>query len=215
MASRNGRGRPPHPDILTPAEWQVLDYVRHGMTNRAIANRRGTSLDATKFHVANILDKLDIGDKRQLRHWRGRSADSPASRPINEGGLMEGTKLDSIGQVALPISDVGRAVSFYRDRLGMTHLFTSADRSLFLCGETRLFLNAGDDGKVGSSSVVYFNVSDIQATYADLVASSVRFESAPHVVSKRPDGSEEWMAFFVDPDDNLLALMSQVRPGGA
>ncbi|MGE3697155.1 MAG: LuxR C-terminal-related transcriptional regulator, partial [Dehalococcoidia bacterium] len=48
-----GRGRPRHPDVLTPAEWRVVNAVRHGMSNRVIAERRGISLDAVKFHVAN------------------------------------------------------------------------------------------------------------------------------------------------------------------
>jgi len=59
----NRRGRPPHPDILTPAEWEVLDMLRHGGTNRQIARRRRTSLDATKFHIANLLVKLDLPDR--------------------------------------------------------------------------------------------------------------------------------------------------------
>jgi DNA-binding NarL/FixJ family response regulator len=49
------RGRPRHPDLLTPAEWRVVDAVRHGMGTRQIARRRGVSPDAVKFHVANAL----------------------------------------------------------------------------------------------------------------------------------------------------------------
>ena len=52
------RGRPPHDDVLTPAEWRVAEFVRHGLTNPAIAARMGTSTDAIKFHVANVLVKL-------------------------------------------------------------------------------------------------------------------------------------------------------------
>ena len=44
MSSRRGRGRPPHPDLLTPAEWAVLDLVRHGMRRAEIARRRGTGV---------------------------------------------------------------------------------------------------------------------------------------------------------------------------
>ena len=52
--STRPRGRPPHPDVLTPAEWAVLDLVRHGLTQREIAERRGVSRDAIKYHVENI-----------------------------------------------------------------------------------------------------------------------------------------------------------------
>ncbi|MCC6734624.1 MAG: response regulator transcription factor [Bauldia sp.] len=71
------RGRPPHPDVLTPAEWHVLNLVRHGLSNRRIAELRETSLDATKFHVASILSKLDADDRAALRGWTGMHTDSP------------------------------------------------------------------------------------------------------------------------------------------
>jgi DNA-binding NarL/FixJ family response regulator len=53
--TRNGPGRPPHEDVLTPAEWKVAESVRHGLTNRRIAERLGVSPDAVKFHVGNAL----------------------------------------------------------------------------------------------------------------------------------------------------------------
>ena len=40
----NSRGR--HDDLLTPAEWKVTEQVRHGMTNRRIAEPMGVSPDA-------------------------------------------------------------------------------------------------------------------------------------------------------------------------
>jgi DNA-binding NarL/FixJ family response regulator len=65
------RGRPKHPDVLTPAEWRVVNAVRHGMSNHEIATRRGVSVDAVKFHVENALAKLDLKLRRELRHWQG------------------------------------------------------------------------------------------------------------------------------------------------
>ena len=59
------RGRPPHDDVLTPAEWRVVEGVRHGMTNPEIARRQGVSLDAVKYHVANAL-QTDTSI-----HWHG------------------------------------------------------------------------------------------------------------------------------------------------
>ena len=70
MSSRRGRGRPRHPDLLTPAEWAVLDLVRHGMRRAEIARRRGTGVNAVKYHLANIGGKLGVG-ARELRHWPG------------------------------------------------------------------------------------------------------------------------------------------------
>src|SRR6185437_16844826 len=67
----SGPGRPPHDDVLTPAEWKVAEQVRHGLTNRRIAERMGVSLDAIKFHVSNALSKLGFSSREQLRRWDG------------------------------------------------------------------------------------------------------------------------------------------------
>ena len=61
------RGRPRWADVLTPAEWRVVDAVRHGMTNPLIAQRQGVSVDAVKFHVSNALAKLGLASRRDLR----------------------------------------------------------------------------------------------------------------------------------------------------
>ena len=59
-------------------------------------------------------------------------------------------------------------------------------------------------------SVIYFKVPDIQQTHAALSERGAAFEGAPHLIARMPD-HELWMAFFRDPDRNLLALMSEVR----
>jgi len=38
----------------------------------------------------------------------------------------------------------------------------------------------------------------------------VPFDDAPHLIARMPD-HELWMAFFRDPDRNLLALMEERR----
>jgi DNA-binding NarL/FixJ family response regulator len=60
MVSRRPRGRPPHPDVLTPAEWRVLGWIRHGLSRRAVADRLQISENAVKYHVANISTKLGV-----------------------------------------------------------------------------------------------------------------------------------------------------------
>ena len=49
----------------------MVDAVRHGMRNREIAQRRGVSVDAVKFHVANAVRKLGLTRRAELRSWRG------------------------------------------------------------------------------------------------------------------------------------------------
>ena len=65
-----GRGRPPHPDLLTPAEQRVLDELRKGGTNVEIAVRLGLSPETVKTHIARMLAKLGLDDRRGLAAWR-------------------------------------------------------------------------------------------------------------------------------------------------
>jgi catechol 2,3-dioxygenase-like lactoylglutathione lyase family enzyme len=122
--------------------------------------------------------------------------------------------LGPIGQIARHVSDVEKAEAWYRDVLGLPHLYTfpSSVGSLafFDCGGTRLFLSR--EGKADAEqSVLYFRVPDIQAAHEQLTARGVVFVDPPHMIFRHPDGTEEWMAFFRDLDGGTLALMSQVK----
>ena len=68
--TQRGRGRPPHPGILTPAERRVLEELRRGGTNAEIAVRLGVTLDAVKFHISNMLGKLGLDNRHELAAWR-------------------------------------------------------------------------------------------------------------------------------------------------
>ncbi len=68
--TQRGRGRPPHPGILTPAEQRVLAELRRGGTNAEIAVRLGVTLDTVKFHISNMLGKLGLENRRELAAWR-------------------------------------------------------------------------------------------------------------------------------------------------
>jgi methylmalonyl-CoA/ethylmalonyl-CoA epimerase len=119
--------------------------------------------------------------------------------------------LGQIGQIAVPVSDIDQAIAFYRDTLGMRFLFQAPPGlGFFDCAGVRLMLDAPAKANAGTSSVIYYKVPDLQAAYETLSARGVLFEAKPHLVAKMPD-HELWMAFFRDPDKNLLALMSEVR----
>ena len=122
--------------------------------------------------------------------------------------------LGPIGQIALTVTDIGRSVTFYRDSLGMRFLFQVPSLAFVDCGGIRLMLSLPEKAAEGSSSVIYFKVADIQQAFQTLTSRGVVFEGEPHLIAKMPD-HELWMAFFHDPDRNLLALMSEVRPQAA
>ena len=121
--------------------------------------------------------------------------------------------LQAIGQIAVPVRDVDRAVAFYRDTLGMRFLFKAPPGlGFFDCGGIRLMLDAPAGAQPDRhGSVIYYKVADLEAAYSTLSARGVAFEAKPHLIARMPD-HELWMAFFRDPDENLLALMCEVRP---
>lgn len=202
------RGRPPHPDVLTPAEWRVVEAVRHGLGNTDIARRLGVSVDAVKFHVANALDKLGLARRADLRAWGGIVRDSALHQ--REVPMQASTSLGPIGQVARSVRDIEAARRWYGEVLGLPHLYSFGNLAFFDCGGVRLFLSEGDGAD--AASIIYFRVGDIHATQRTLEARGIAFHGAPHLIHRHADGTEEWMTFFKDPEDRPLALMAQVAP---
>lgn len=206
--ARRGRGRPPHDDVLTPAEWRIAHAIKHGMTNRAIAELRGISLDAVKFHVANIVAKLGMSDRKELRQWfRAPKGSALSRRPID---VNTAVTFGQIGQIARTVKDIQTAQHWYGKVLGLPHLYTFDRLAFFDCGGTRLMLTQKDEVSP-SESILYWRVENIVATYEGLKARGVEFLGAPHMIHRHTDGTEEWMAFFKDPEGRPLALMSQVK----
>ena len=118
--------------------------------------------------------------------------------------------LDRIGQISIAVHDLDRAVAFYRDVLKMPFLFQAPPGMAFFdCGGVRLMLTLPDGGDDHHTSNVYYRVDDIGGMAAALAERGVEFVRQPHLVAKLPD-HELWMAFFRDPDGNLLALMSEI-----
>lgn len=208
----NRRGRPPHDDVLTPAEWRTLNAVRHGLTNRQIAERRGISVDAVKFHVANAIAKLGVGNRQALKQWVG----SHKGSPLASGGqdMTDNAHFINVGQISRSVADTKAAEVWYRDVLGLDHLYTFGDLAFFDCGGTRLMLSQAE-GKPGDESILYLRVPDMTAAHKRLVGKGVEFINAPHMIHQHADGSEEWMAFFNDPEGRPLALMAVTAANAA
>ena len=208
------RGRPPHDDVLTPAEWAIVDAVRHGLSNARIAVRRGVSRDAVKYHVRNAIAKLGLRGRADLQRWAGMPKNSAAYRRATNREIAMTTpelRLGPIGQISRTVRDIDEACAWYGKVLGLKHLYTFGKLAFFDLGGTRLYLSA-EGAEAGAESVLYLRVDDIGAAYNELTARGVEFKGAPHLIFRHADGLEEWMAFFKDPEGRLLALMSQVPP---
>jgi len=213
MAGRRGRGRPPHPDVLTPAEWQVLNWVRHGVNRAEIARRRGTGVDAVKYHLANITGKLGLSGSAQLRDWPGYPASSALATKKKGATMRTELKLGPVAQVSLNVRDMARTEAFYGTTLGLRHIFTFGDLGFFDCDGMRLYLHAKNAEAWTPGSILYFLVDDIEAAHEALGARGVKFTGAPHLIyTDDTTGVEEWMAFFEDGEGNTLAITSRVQP---
>ena len=117
-----------------------------------------------------------------------------------------------IGQVAITVSDVGSAVAYYRDVLGLSFLFSPGPNLAFLSdGSIRIMLSTPQgSGAVGSNSILYFQVTNIEATYDAIIARGSASERRPQLAAKMPD-HDLWIGFLRDPDGNLVGLLEERR----
>ena len=121
---------------------------------------------------------------------------------------MPGIQPARIAQIAIVVRDLDRAKSFYRDQLGLTHLFDAPPGlSFFQCGEVRLMLTPPEGPETAGISIIYYEVEDIEAARRSLEAEGTPFESAPHFIAKLGD-KDLWLAICRDPDGNMVGLMS-------
>jgi methylmalonyl-CoA/ethylmalonyl-CoA epimerase len=122
--------------------------------------------------------------------------------------------IDGLHQVALTTRDINRSSRFYRETLGLKQIAVLA---FFDVDGVRLSMMQNLTAEP-SSSVIYFRVADIDAAVAVLKQRAVDLEQEPELVFRDSQGQfgeageEEWMAFFRDPDGNLLALTCRKRP---
>ena len=121
-------------------------------------------------------------------------------------------KLDQIGQIAINAKDVARATAFYKDVLGLSFLFGAGPNlSFFDCGGVRLMITRAEKPEFDHpASIVYYKVTDIEASYAELGAKGVKFEDTPHLVAPMLD-HDLWMTGFMDSEGNYLVLMCEKK----
>ena len=119
---------------------------------------------------------------------------------------MTGISISRIGQIAVNVKDLDRAVVFYRDTLGLTLQREAKGMAFFECGGQRLMLALPSKPQFDHpSSILYFEIDDVPGAYANLSEQGVHFEAPPFVVH-RTETTELWMAFFRDTENNVHAL---------
>jgi methylmalonyl-CoA/ethylmalonyl-CoA epimerase len=121
-----------------------------------------------------------------------------------------------IGQIAIAVADLDRAVAWYADVLGLALLFRAPPGLAFFdCGGVPLLLSAPEPpGSELRTSVVYYQVEDIHAAHAALRSRGAELVDEPHLIARLPD-HDLWMSFCRDSEGNLLGLMSEIRAPAA
>lgn len=177
------------------------------------AARLRTTDNAVKFDLANIRIKLGVRRLDDVRRFDGVAVDSALAngrRPMTTEGPRTADRLD---QVSLLCRDVERSTRFYVDVLGLPHLGTYGDLVFFDMGGVRLYLHRKQDEDWRPGSGLYFLTEDVHRRKDELERAGVTFTTAPHLIHRdEATGEETWMAFFEDPDGNVLALTSRVTP---
>jgi len=118
-------------------------------------------------------------------------------------------KLERIGVVMLGVTDVARAVEFYRDKLGMTVQHQNAEFAFLNGGGVTLALAlplAKNSPQMVGATEIVFSVEDVRAAYEALRARGVEFIIEPRVVNP-----PMWAANFTDPDGHRLSIFGPER----
>jgi len=126
---------------------------------------------------------------------------------------MANIGITAIGQISIIAHDLPRATAFYRDVLGLPLLFTAGNMAFFDCGGVRLMLGPASSPELDHpSSILYFNVPDINAAHRRLVEMGLKIEAPPRLIAPMKT-YDLWMVGFHDSEGNIMQLMSEVpRP---
>jgi methylmalonyl-CoA/ethylmalonyl-CoA epimerase len=120
-------------------------------------------------------------------------------------------EITSIGQIAIVVHDLPKAVEFYRDKLGLRFLYEFPGLAFFDCGGVRIMLSFPENAEFDHpASILYYKVADINQAWRVLEARGVKLEHEPHVIARMPD-HDLWICAIRDPENNLVELMSEVK----
>ncbi|HEX8621076.1 MAG TPA: VOC family protein [Allosphingosinicella sp.] len=112
-----------------------------------------------------------------------------------------------LAQVAIAVEDLDRARAFYRDTLGLPHLFDAPPGlAFFRCGETRLMLSRPEGAETAGNSILYYGVADVAAAYEEIRGKGVAFDEPPRRIAE-VDGKPIHLAICRDSEGNLLGLI--------
>jgi len=120
-------------------------------------------------------------------------------------------KLEKVGFIMLGVRDLGRAVAFYRDKLGLTVTSQFEGFAFLDGGGVTLALSeplakASESEHFAGVAEVVFSVDDVTAAHQSLRERGVTFTHEPRTVT-----GPMWAANFTDPDEHRLSIFGPER----
>ena len=123
--------------------------------------------------------------------------------------MSDALNVTGLAQVAFSVTDLDRAVAFYRDVLGLTFLFNAPPKMAFLqCGPTRLMLSAQPGEWAESHPILYYSVPDIHVAFEALARGGAPVKQAPQMIAKL-GANDLWLGFTEDPDGHQVGLICE------
>ncbi|MGH8957305.1 MAG: VOC family protein [Acidimicrobiia bacterium] len=120
--------------------------------------------------------------------------------------------ITGLGQLHVSVTDIDRAVAWYRDVLGLDFRFQVPGQPMafFDCGGVSLYLGVPENETFRSRPIMYFAVDDIDRAVTEIEGRGGEFSDRPHVVHR--DGSSElWLAALTD-SEGLPVVLMETRP---
>lgn len=118
--------------------------------------------------------------------------------------------MNTLGQIGIQIENVEAVEDFYKNKVGLKHLFNVPGRMTFFdCGGVRLMFAIREPGEERrNNSILYFKVTGLEKKTDELAGKGVIFIEKPHLVAPMPD-HDLWMSVFRDVEGNAVGLMEE------
>ena len=114
--------------------------------------------------------------------------------------------------VVLLAMDLAAAKDFYADKIGLRVLSETEGGVTFQCGgDSQLVVTKSSVGTKDEQTQAAFRVADLRAEVSELRQRGVKIEDYDLPGLQTDDGIADlgfaWMAWFIDPDQNCVAMM--------